>query len=587
MADEPTSRVSIHEGVVDKLPPKDPGADEAERTLWQWLDNLATESDRVRREEARFDQFNGWLDLYYGRHWPTTMPSFRPPVVINELRTLILSEASDLSDSNLRLYVMKDPRTGGRDEEVERAIRAVWQRQEIDLKLMNAMCWALIVGTGFLRCQWDPNAFYGFGDVHVEDVDPRYILPDPDAVNDKDWAYVMVESVMDIAEIRRLFPVSGQRVKPEEGWSVRDNRSVRGDTISWPSYEGPMTGDSTLIGSSFPGYKKGRARVLDLMVRDPREVTAYQEVKDAHGDPVLDENGTPTYRTTTQMRYPNGRRIVGANGVILMDGDNPNPNGDFGILRVILEPALGRFWSQGFAQQTGEIQTAANKLQSTIVENAIRLNNGTVIATTNTGLDLESYSGMPGQIVQINPGSAFDIKYPPPMPPDMIRAPVDLLNLQRRVLGFPEGRTGKAGAGNTSAELTETEISQAQGPTRLRARMMYYTVQRLAEMILARMAYGYVTPRVIPAVEGEAFKPVTWTPMPDPAQYSIYVDPASFQIMSRTMLKRMGLALYRLGAIDRKSVLEALGWPDWEETAGRMDKAEKLAAIAKIEGGKS
>jgi hypothetical protein len=88
------------------------GGTEDDHRLWTWLEDLASESMRVRREEADFDDFDEHLDMYYGRHWPSTIPSFRPPVVVNELRTLILSEASDLTESQLRVYITKDPRNG-------------------------------------------------------------------------------------------------------------------------------------------------------------------------------------------------------------------------------------------------------------------------------------------------------------------------------------------------------------------------------------------------------------------------------------------------------------------------------------------
>jgi len=568
-----------YEGKVDAPPPK-PGEEE----LWEWLEMLAIESERVRQTEAQFNMFDKYMDMYYGKHWPDTMPSFRPPVVVNELRTLILSEASDLSENNLRLYVQKDPRAGGRDEEVERAIRAIWAREQVDLKILYAACWALIIGTGFLRVQWDPDGFHGMGDVIVDDVDPRYVLPDADAMDDKKWAYVIIENTLDIDEIRRLFPISGQRVRPEDRWSVRDkgvsNTSPEG--ISWASYKGPLS-DTSLVGKSIQGYKKARARVLDCFVQDYKWETSVDAEVDDNGVPVNDEKGNPKLIETRKALYPNGRRIIGANGVILFDGPNPNPNGDFGLLRVILEPALGRFWSSGFVQQTMELQLAADKLASAVAENAIRLNNGMVVASSNTGIDWESFTGMPGQIVTINQGSQFDIKYPSAMPADMVQAPWRMLDMQRRLLGFPDSRAGQSGRGNTSADLTETEISQAQGPTRLRGRMLYYTVQRLAEMIFARMANGYLTERTIPAVEGEAFKPVTWKPLPDPKKYHVYLDPASFQIMSRTMLKRLGMALYKLKAIDRKSLLEAISWPNADAVATRLAEAEKMAAMAKMQ----
>jgi hypothetical protein len=556
-----------------------------EDKLWNWLDNLATESERVRREEARFDDYSEFIDLYYGKHWPTSLPSFRPPVVANELRTLILSEASDLTETQLRVYIAKDPQHWQRDETIERAFRAVWAREQVDIKLMYACVWALIVGTGFVEVGWDPDGYHGLGDVTVRDIDPRFVLPDPDALDDRTWLYTMKEHVLDIHEIRRLFPVSGLRVRPEDRWSVKDNKSAP-TGLSAPTYIGPLTPSDSFMHGTIPGYKKARARVLDCYLQDARTEEKVEEEKNHDGTPLLDESGQPKLRATVSAMYPKGRRIIGANGTILYDGPNPNPGGDFGMLRLVLEPPIGRFWGTGFVQQTSELQLAIDKLLSNNVENSTRLNNGVVVSTTNTGLDWETFAGIPAQIVQINPGSEFKIQYPPPMPPDMVQAPFRYLDLQRRLLGFEGARSGSPSKGNVSAELTETEISQSQSPTRLRSRMLHAFVQRLAEMIFARMAAGYTTPRTIPTVEGEAFKPVQWEPLPDPEKYAVYVDPASFTIMSKTMLRRMSVLLYKLRGIDRKALLEFIGIPDAAAISKRLDEAEKLAALAKIKQNK-
>ena len=557
-----------------------------EDETWRWLENAAEESIRVRKEEARFDEFSNYLDLYYGIHWPATLPTFRPPVVANELRTLILSEASDLTESQLRVFITKDPRHGQRDQQAEAAFRAVWAREQIDLQLMYAVTWALIVGTGFLEIGWDPDNHHGLGDVFVRSMDPRHVLPDPDAVDDRSWAFVIKDHVFDLHEIRRLFPLSGYRVKPEDRWSIKDTTSAP-EAATHPSYMGPLSTSGNLLGGIIAGYKKARARVLDCVVLDPAIEERIVPMTLPDGTPIRDANGDEQLQQVIEPKYPHGRRIVGANHVILFDGPNPHParggnDHDFGVLRVCLEPPLGRFWGQGFVHQTAELQLAADKLLSNIVENAVRLNNGIVRATTNTGLDWETFAGIPAQVVQINPGSEFEIKYPPPMPPDMIEAPWRMLDLQRRLLGFQDARMGAPGRGNVSPELTETEIAQSQAPSRLRARMLYYTVQRLAEMIFARMAHGYIIPRAIPAVENETFEPIQWEPLADPDKYAVFVDPASFTLMSKTLLRRLGIALYRLKAIDRRSLLERLAWPDWQETSKRLDEAERLAAIAQI-----
>jgi hypothetical protein len=163
----------------------------------------------------------------------------------------------------------------------------------------------------------------------------------------------------------------------------------------------------------------------------------------------------------------------------------------------------------------------------------------------------------------------------------MIKAPWQMLDMQRRLLGFQDARAGAPSRGNVSAELTETEISQSQSATRLRARKLHGAVQKIAEMIFARMAAGYTQPRAIPSVEGEMFQPVTWEPLDDPSKYAVYVDPASFTVMSRTQLRKLSLLLRKLNVIDRKAVLEAVSFPDGDAVAKRMDQAEAAAAAAK------
>lgn len=559
-----------------------------EAELWAWLENAANESARVREEQAQMGRYKEWLDVFYGEHWPNATPSFKPPIVANELRTLILTEASDLADAVPRIYITRDPRKGGRDRNVERAFHAVWRKNGVDLVLTYAAMWALLVGTGFVETWWDIDAFAGMGDIVIEERDPRTVLPDPDARDDKSWQFRILESTYDLMEIRRLFPVKGGLVKPEDRLSIRNVTTQGSDRggdyfrMESPLYyaEHEFIGESTGI-----GYKKARARVLDCILNDPSTETKYEEATTAMGARIKDDKGNPILEQKLVAKYPTGRRIVGCNGVILYDGPNPNPRGysqrlDTGLVRVVLEPTLDRFWGSGFVHQTAQLQLAADKLLSMLVENGIRLNNGMVISQGNTGLDMETFASIPGQLVQINQGSELKIVYPAAMPPDMVQAPWRMLDLQRRILGFPDARQGTASKGNVGVDLAETEISQGQSTTRLRARLLHSSIQRLAEMIFSRMCLYYTTPRVIPAVEGEEFQPVEWTPVENPEQYAIYVDPASINVMSKTLLKRMGMMLFKLGAVDRKSLLETLGWPAWSEVSKRLDDRDKAQTMA-------
>jgi len=79
--------------------------------------------------------------------------------------------------------------------------------------------------------------------------------------------------------------------------------------------------------------------------------------------------------------------------------------------------------------------------------------------------------------------------------------------------------------GNVSGELVETEISEAQGLTRLRARLLHASVQKLVTQMFYRMAQYYTMPRIIPFGHGGEWTPAPWEPINKPDDYGVHVTP--------------------------------------------------------------
>jgi hypothetical protein len=174
------------------------------------------------------------------------------------------------------------------------------------------------------------------------------------------------------------------------------------------------------------------------------------------------------------------------------------------------------------------------------------------------------------------------VVYPPPMPPDMVNSGERLRGIMRTILGFTSSRIGAGQRGNVSAELSETEISQAMSLSRLRGRLLYQAVQKTAEMIFARMAQFYTTPRHLPYIgQGGEWEAVPWNPIADPKAYSVHVDPASFQVRSRTMLQRLALALLKMNKIPIADAYKILDLPNGTKMATQMLKELQAAAMAK------
>ncbi len=545
--------------------------------LYSWMLSLYDESEKAKEEQSGSANWDDLTSFFWGDQVPQNLPSFKAPIVVNELQTLLLQEVSDLTDNRLQVYVQKSKASAKRDEETEKAIQAYWLRNFVNMEVMKASLDAMILPSGFLSCTWNPLSMNGQGDVSVKARDPRTVLPDPDAEDDDDWRYCELADVLDLVLIRQLWPDQGWRVKPEAKFSAKLGTDSAAPKSRSGRYRGPLYAPGSSILSM--GYSKARAQVITLFIYD-------DELEEQFEEAVNPTTGEKNLKSTTRQKYPNGRCVIGCNGVILFDGPNPYV-GRFPVVRVNLVPTTHSFWPQSSPlSNVMEIYRAANRLETQVVENAIRLNNGILVADANSGVNPENWANIPGQGVLKRPGSQVNIQYPPPMPADMVQHPERLRASAKTVLGFPVSRTGAGQRGNISAELNETEISQGQSLSRLRGKLLYHSCQKLVEMIFARMGQFYTTPRHMPYLTGNEWATVPWNPIPDPQGYSVHVDPASFQVKSQTMLQRLYLTLAKMGKIPDKELLKMLDVPNAEQLSEDLKQQMMLQAMANIKNKK-
>ena len=97
------------------------------------------------------------------------------------------------------------------------------------------------------------------------------------------------------------------------------------------------------------------------------------------------------------------------------------------------------------------------------------------------------------------------------------------------------------------------------------------------------MARFYQDSRIFPNSRGDRWEPIEWKPITGkPEDYIVHVDPASFQVRSRTMLQRLYFTLARLNKIPDEELLQALDIPDAENVSAKMSEQLKLQALAGI-----
>jgi hypothetical protein len=544
-----------------------------EAQLCQWVVGLFLDSQQARDRAVVTKLWDSWEDGYWGQHWPATLPSYKAPIVINELKRLILHELSDLTDLMPTVYVSADLTSGKRDSQVENAIHAYWQRNFVDMTLLEVCADAAVYPCGFFEVVWDPLAARGQGEVQIRARHPASVFPDPYAVDDERWRYVIVRDVLDVHEIELRWPDQGRRARADATRMASMSPLTGASTSGFGSRGMAMATPLYPISAPIPSQgQDNRATVYTCYVQDSTVEIVPGVWKSPQGEEQL--------RRLVRHKFPHGRMIQCTQDVVLYDGPNPYRDG-FPLLRMVLQPTLHRFWPRtSLVGDMLELQRSADKLESLALENALRLTKALVLLDANSGIDAATFLDVPGQIYKRTPGSSVEFVRPPPLSPELLQMGSRLRDEMAHQMGQTSVRQGQAMPGNRSADLTETEISQGMGITRLRGRFMQKTTVRLVEKLFATMADFYTVPRLIPYFLEEQWAPLIWQPLLERERYAVHVDPNSFVVQSKSMLKRLAVALRKLGALPVEDLLRILEFPQGKEIAARMQQEMQLAAQA-------
>lgn len=551
------------------------------------MDELEEETENERQRVLGKDWLLTAERLYLLTEAQNPLPSFRPRLVIPEIQMDMLHEASDLSDTNPLPYIVKRP-SNERDEAREKAFQAHWRLKGYNLDIMESSIWSLFAGVGYIQVGYDPDGEYGDGEVFCTPRHPGTVFQDPHEKKDQYAKWVMYKDMWWIDDVRQKWPENGYRVK-----SRRPGAPAVGDTLLRMP-KGPMTetGGNNMGMSEDLKWSNhsidSRVCVRTLWIRDMTRI--YD-----HDSKDIGMLIAPTIR----KKYPGGRLIVECEGVVLYDGENPWPLGIFPHVSIPGMPPIFSHFAPQAIKYTKDLQDLAQRMYTQAFENAVRVNNGITYIDENTNIDDENFGGVPGEAHWIAPGSRIpETKWPEAMPAHMMQMPQLLLDKAKEINAMTPARKGSASAGNISAPLYDAAVMMSQSLTRLRARYLARSVQRLAHIIFVTMGTFYKNKRAFPSFEEQEIEeaqnvPVEWDPIGSfrADEYMISLDEASIRPFSQAAMKTMVPVLKQLGMLDARSGLEMLDVPNAEKIEKRLMQeaaARQKADMAKkaAKGGK-
>ena len=538
--------------------------------------------------------------LYNLQDAMTPGPVYRPSLSIPMLQRIMLEEANQVSNLSPRMYIFPSagagdpsysgaqqadsslPSSSARDLAREVSLQAQWQISKMNLHLLMAGLTARYCGAGWIVAGFDPDLSRARGGMWARSIDPRLVFFDPGA--DYTWnpAYVGWGTWMNLEDVRLKWPETSLAISPRHtsgGFQPFSGDSGYG--ITQP--QGPM--------SSMPGMPGQNARTQSsewrVLVRHCfcRDYTRETVEKD-------DVPATSLIDPEVRLKYPNGRWLVECEGVILQDGDNPYPpRRDIAAPRFpifpnyVLPPLFGS-WGIPVTRMTENMQRLAQRFYSQIFENGLRMNNALWVIEENTGIDIDGFGGLPGEVVTIKPGS----KPPTPITPNAIgsgalQGAEKLLSLQNDVLGFSASRQGDPGAGNVSTDLFDSAVLQSSGLLQLAGRFLSETAQMAGEFFFDTMC-KYQAKTTLPYRGPEGITLASWNGMVDPSTYDVALDDASVRPLSEAIVRKITPDLMKSGVVGPERGLRTLGYPDPEGIAKEQETSQALAALAKVKSGR-
>jgi hypothetical protein len=585
-------------------PGYNPSADD--KKILQLVDSLYSRAKKYRK---RYDQ--KWIDFYKmfrGRQWKEVRPAYRHSEVLNLVFETIQSMVPILTDSRPKLEFL--PTVPSQFEVADILTKVAsndWEHNNWLYTLTEIIYDAHFYGTGFGYVGFNPKAEMGLGSIEFESQDVFYAFPDPQArdVNGKRTKHFITAEPVDISQLKKEYAD-----KPNSKYIAADIIDFQqGDKadIYQVMFKSPT--DSKLIVEGPSGYDsiaKNQTLKITIYSKDDDFDEEAQIELGEDGTPKLDENGEPQKKFIQKLKYPTGRKIVVAGGVVLEDGPLIFEDGQFPFVKLTNYILPREFWGVGDVENLDSPQKTINKIISFTLDIMTLMGNPIWIVDDAAGIDTDNIFNKPGLIIEKAAGTEVRRESGVELPGYVL----PLLDRYRRYFDGISGQTDLSRGvepGNVTAASAIEDLQQAQ-QTRLRqkTRNIDAFLQDFGKLYVSRVFQFYSVPRIVRVtgdtnadqyfyfhvekLEGqdEQGNPITRrfaniTSHDGEAKrieiigdFDIRVSTGSTLPFAKEAKGQMSLNLFKMGIIDEEEVLKSLDYPNYEAVLQRvhMKKAQ-------------
>lgn len=381
-------------------------------------------------------------------------PNNKPRLIANIIVPVVRIEFAKITKNAPEFRVVTttpSPDDVAKAKLCHRFLEYKWSSDKYDEVFKQALLWALVTGTGFVKVYYDPDAgpvMNGspLGDVVIDYCSPLELYIDPLArsLNEASWVIHARVRTTEYVEMKYGVKVSGEEVET-----------------------------TYLLGEPTPG----------LRTEGLFPVAVVKE-----------------YWERPNAKNPRGKYVVFTANKILYEGDNPYADIcpiPFAMMKHI--PVPGRLYGNSVVTYLRHINVLYNKIRSDIAENTTKLSNPPLIAPINSLLNTPTME--PGEIIYYNPlslqgGQIRQLEFEP-YPTQVMNTLIRLLQERDDISGINDVSRGIVPRGVRSGQALAYLLEQDETRLAVTAAQYEQMIEDTLRMVLHLARNYYDVARLI------------------------------------------------------------------------------------------
>lgn len=397
------SPTSEEEGPSGVLPVEEASEQsEADKKLAAFVKKKVEES---RSSSSRISNEGVWMTNiayllgFYGVYFDTTLRQYQPAqnngaagssrnrMQVNKILPTVQNRLARLC-KNPPKYEVRPNSNDTHDKESAtlslQVLNYIMDREKATAKRQELYMWMQEIGHSYIKVMWDDQAgepmidpetdeMVGYeGDVKLDVVPGLEVFPDPLAKNLDEATWIAQAKIRKLDYFKTHYPERGDSVKEEGTWLLSTQ------------YENRINSLNTR-GQGQGGQQMAKNSAIEIVYYERRS-----------------------------LKYPNGRMIVTANGVLLADKELPC--GEIPLVKFDDVLIGGKYYSESLITHMRPLQDQFNRLYSQRTQWVNKLLNGKYLAPKGHGIIQESFDDTSGEIIEYNPGPQGQKPEPLAMP---------------------------------------------------------------------------------------------------------------------------------------------------------------------------